>query len=278
MKPLERLFEREGLPSRELPAALGAAYGGDFGLDRPTFYANFVSSIDGVVAIPFGGDSGQRVSGGDEPDRFIMGLLRACADAVMVGAGTFRLAAGGLWHPETAYPPATESYAELRRMLGLRPHPVLVVVTGSGRLDPSQQALRDCLILTTPQGEARLRGTLPEGARVAVVGAPPIAGRSLLDELHAQGWQTILVEGGPTLVGPLLAAGLIDELFLTTSPLLFGRYPGDLRKSLADGVDLGGRAMELTSVRRHESHLYLRYRLLSAGAVAGGEKPHGGAP
>ncbi|MGA2081401.1 MAG: dihydrofolate reductase family protein [Holophaga sp.] len=259
MKPLGSLFEREGLPSCGLPAALAAAYGGDFGLARPEFYANFVASVDGVVALPGGCDSGQRVSGGDEPDRFIMGLLRASADAVMIGVGTFRLAAGDLWHPETAYPPATESFAELRRMLGLRPHPVLVVVTGSGHLDTSQQALRDCLILTTPQGEYRLRGTLPEGARVAVVGAEPFTGRSLLDYLHTQGLQTILVEGGPTLVGPLLAEGLIDELFLTTSPLLFGRYPGDGRKSLVEGLDLGGRPMELASLRRHESHLYLRY-------------------
>jgi hypothetical protein len=69
---------------------------------------------------PSGGvDSGQRISGGDEPDRFIMGLLRASADAVMIGAGTFHLAAGGLWHPETVCPQAAESFAELRRMLGL---------------------------------------------------------------------------------------------------------------------------------------------------------------
>jgi riboflavin biosynthesis pyrimidine reductase len=141
---------------------------------------------------------------------------------------------------------------------------VLVVVTGSGQLNPSQPALRDCLILTTPRGGDRLRGTLPEGARVAVVGAQPIAGRSLVDVLHTQGLRTILVEGGPTLLGPLLAEGLIDELFLTSSPLLFGRHPGDLRKSLVEGVDLGGRAMELASLRRHESYLYLRYRLLSA--------------
>ena len=100
MKPLERLFEREGLPCFGLPAELAAAYGGDFGLGRPELYANFVASVDGVVALPGAGESGQRVSGGDEPDRFIMGLLRAAADAVLIGAGTFRTAVGDLWHPE----------------------------------------------------------------------------------------------------------------------------------------------------------------------------------
>lgn len=92
MKSLERVFEREGLPSCGLPAALAEAYGGDFGIGRPRVYANFVSSVDGVVAFPAGGESGQRVSGGDKPDRFIMGLLRATADAVMIGSGTHHLA------------------------------------------------------------------------------------------------------------------------------------------------------------------------------------------
>lgn len=258
MKPLERLYERGGLPSFGLTGDLAEAYGGDFGVARPELFANFVASLDGVVALSGDGDSGHRVSGGDEGDRFIMGLLRASADAVLVGGGTFRMAPGGLWHPEAVYPPAAGSYAELRRQLGLRPHPMLVVVTASGHIDPAQPALRDCLILTTPQGEGRLRGNLPEGARVAVPGVAPFAGRALVDLLRAQGLRTLLAEGGPTLVGTLLAKGLVDELFLTTSPRLFGRYLGDGRKALVEGVDLEGCSLELVSVRRHESFLYLR--------------------
>ena len=91
--------------------------------------------------------------------------------------------------------------------------------------------------------------------------AQRIGGRSLLDLLHAQGLQVGLTEGGPSLVGQLLEEGLLDELFLTTSPRLFGRRSGDGRKSLVEGVDLGGRALQLSSVRRHESHLYVRYSL-----------------
>jgi len=261
MNPLEPLFDREGLPSWGLPAALEAAYGGGFGLARPELYANFVASADGVVSLPGGGESGHLVSGDDEPDRFIMGLLRASADGILIGAGTFRTAVGELWHPETVYPGAAESFAELRKKQGLRPHPLLVVVTGTGHLDTGQPACRDCLILTTPQGERRLRGTLPDGARLAVLGEQRIGGREMVDFLHAQGLQSILVEGGPTLAGQLFQEGLIEELFLTASPRLFGRYPGDQRKSLVEGVDLGGVTMELASLRRHESHLYLRFAL-----------------
>ena len=261
MKPLERLFERDGLPCFGVPPALAALYGGDFGLTRPGLYANFVSSSDGVVALAGDQESGHIVSGGDEPDRFIMGLLRASADAVLIGAGTFRRAGDEVWFPETAYPPATALFADLRKRLGLRPHPLFVLVTASGHVNPAHPALQDCLVLTTPQGEFHLRGTLPGGARIVVLGTDRIDGLRLLDFLNSQNLRVILTEGGPSLVGGLLQEGLVDELFLTRSPRLFGRWPADGRKSLVEGVDLGARELQLLSVRRQDSHLYLRYSL-----------------
>ena len=81
---------------------------------------------------------------------------------------------------------------------------------------------------------------------------------------RAEGLQLLLTEGGPTLVGRLLAEDLLDELFLTTSPLLLGRLGGDERKSLVDGVDLraaGTGKLTLSSVRRRGSFLYLRYSI-----------------
>ena len=73
--------------------------------------------------------------------------------------------------------------------------------------------------------------------------------------------QTVLTEGGPTLLAQVVSENVLDELFLTSSPLLFGRYPNDDRKSLTHGLDLGGAPLELLSARRHESHLFLRYAL-----------------
>ena len=261
MTPLERLFERDGLPRFGLPAALAALYGGDFGLARPRVYANFVSAVDGVVALPERGESGAVVSGGSEADRFLMGLLRAAADAVLIGAGTFRKAQGDLWQPEAIYPPAGPLFAELRRQLGLRAQPPLVVVTSSGAIDVAQPALADALILTSPEGAARLSGSLPAGARVMEIDARPIGARAIIELLRAQGYVRILTEGGPSLFGELLSEGQVDELFLTTSPRLFGRFANDQRKSLVAGRDLGGRALDLASVHRHGSHLFLRYTL-----------------
>jgi riboflavin biosynthesis pyrimidine reductase len=201
------------------------------------------------------------VSGGSEADRFVMGLLRATADAVLIGAGTFRKARGDLWLPEAIYPAAGALFADLRRRLGLRRQPPLVVVTSSGAIDIAQPALDDALIVTSPAGAARLRGTLPAGAQLREIDARPIPARAIVDLLRAEGIASILTEGGPSLFGELLSESLIDELFVTTSPRLFGRFTDDQRKSLVAGRDLAGRALDLASVRRHGSHLFLRYTL-----------------
>lgn len=261
MTPVERLFAREDLPRFGLAPELAALYGGDFGLAGPRVYANFVASVDGVVALPGAGESGAVVSGGSEADRFVMGLLRATADAVLIGAGTFRKGPGDLWQPQAIYPAAGAHFAGLRRQLGLRPQPPLVVVTSSGAIDTAQPALADALIVTSPAGAAHLRGPLPAGAQVRVVDTHPMSGRAILEVLRAEGFARVLTEGGPSLFGELASEGLVDELFVTTSPRLFGRFTDDQRKSLVAGRDLAGRVLDLASVHRHGSHLFLRYTL-----------------
>ena len=89
----------------------------------------------------------------------------------------------------------------------------------------------------------------------------PIRLGPLLEKLRAQGYRRILTEGGPSLASQLVAEGLLDELFLTRSPFLFGRFPADGRKGLIDGLDLAGRPVDLLGVRVHESLLFLRYAL-----------------
>ena len=258
----ELLFERDGSSTFELPGEIARTYSGRFGIRRPSLFANFVASVDGVVALDGAGESGHVISGESAADRFVMGLLRACAGAVVVGAGTLRASPKHLWTPAKIFPPAAAEFAELRRALGLSEQPELVVVTASGDLDPASPALRDALVATTPDGGARLRGVLPQTTRIVVfpAGHPrPMNLRPLIELLRAEGHELLLTEGGPSLVGQLLAENLLDELFLTVSPRLFGRNAENARKPLVDGVDLGGRPLELASARRHGSHLFLRY-------------------
>jgi len=84
--------------------------------------------------------------------------------------------------------------------------------------------------------------------------------RSLLRE---RGHSLILSEAGPTVFASLVASGLVDELFVTVSPLLAGR-DGRPRLGLVEGAELlpgAGAPAELLSVRRADAHLFLRYRL-----------------
>lgn len=273
LRPFESLFEAPELPAFELPDELVRIYGGVLGFSPPRLYANFVTSLDGVTALPHLRQSSHLLAAGSKHDRLLMGLLRACADVVLVGAGTLRASPQTHWTPEHAYPPAAPLFAELRRRRERPRQPTLAVLTGSGRIDPRHPALQErALVLTSEQGAAQLGRRLPRSAALV-----PIADRSPLDPgvaveaLRAGGHGLILCEGGPSLFGAFVSAGLIDELFLTLSPILAGRGATDARLALVEGVELlPGRLLHanLLSLRHAGSHLFLRYRLVRGEASA----------
>ncbi len=264
MTPLELLEERRGLPSYEMPEALSRLYGGSLGFEAPRLYANFVSSLDGVVALEGVNNSSQVISGRSEADRFVMGLLRACADAVLIGAGTLRAAPRSLWTPAYIYPDAAAAFAELRRALGRTDMPRLAVLTARGEIDPGHPALEaGALVLTTSLGASKLEGRLPASSTLVTLGdGRAIDLPDVMTTLRSEGHQVVLSEGGPTLIGGLLEAGLLDELFLTLSPLLAGRSSDGGRPGLVEGIELlpsRSIAGELVSIRRDRTHLFLRY-------------------
>jgi riboflavin biosynthesis pyrimidine reductase len=202
------------------------------------------------------------IAAGNPADRFVMGLLRASADTLVLGSGTLAASPRGRWTPEQAYPPAAEAFGALRERLGLAAAPELVVLSASGSVDPGHPALAaNALVLTTDAGAERL-GT--DVQALSLGPGPELEGRAAFELLRARGARAILSEGGPRLLGSLLAARLVDELFLTISPLLVGRSGLDERLALVEGADLledGPLGAELLGVRRGGSHLFLRYGL-----------------
>jgi hypothetical protein len=94
---IDVLWEEAGLPEKSLPPILRALYGGGIGFRRPALYANFAKS-NGLIA----DDS--------EADRLVMGLLRACAHAVLIGSGTLLASPKGTWRLDQARspPPGTQ--------------------------------------------------------------------------------------------------------------------------------------------------------------------------
>lgn len=267
-QPLETLYEHPDLTSRPLPAGLQALYGGGLDLPAPCLYANYVSSIDGVAALgPEHPSSGSAISGRDPADRFLMGLLRACASAVLIGAGTLRATPTHRWTPEHVYRAAATEFAALRDSRGLPAEPELVVATARGELPLHHPALEaGAVIATTDAGARRLTGRLPGTCTLLALGEDPkIDPATLMQAVRARGHAVVLTEAGPRLLGQLVDRGLLDELFLTVAPVLAGRDQTPRAGLIADLELLPGRreSAELVSLRRQASGLFLRYRLSS---------------
>jgi riboflavin biosynthesis pyrimidine reductase len=245
-----------------MPDALARVYG-QLGFAHEVLYSNFVESLDGVTTLGAKPSAGSEISGRNRADRFLMGLLRAFADAVLVGAGTLRATPGHQWTAEHIYPDLIEAYADLRMGLGRKPRPRLVLLTSTGDVTVSHAAVvAGATIVTTAAGAAGLNDRLPDSCDVIEVGeSGPVDLAAAMAELRARGYAAILTEGGPHVMGNLIQQHLLDEAFVTISPVVAGRN-GEARLGMVAGVELlpgHGLWTKLLSARRHGDFLFLRY-------------------
>ena len=264
ISPFTVLAEDGDLPRWDVPAEIARLYG-SLGLDEPCLIANFVESLDGVAAVPDLPRSHAVVADESEADKFVLALLRACADAVLVGSGTLRASPKGTWRVDRAYPEAADAFAELRTVRGRPEQPLVAVLTAGGSFDPAHPVLEaGALVLTTERAAPDLRASAPAASEVIAVSAGDAVDlAAAVAVLRERGYRVILSEGGPNILGSLLAARLVDEVFLTLSPVLAGRASSP-RFGLVEGVELLPEmrvAGRLRSVRTNDSHLFLRYAL-----------------
>lgn len=265
------LAEEETAPPR---TALEREYGAALVVGRDRVAVNFVTTIDGIASFGLRSDDSRAVGGGVLADRLLMGMLRAVAGAIVVGAGTLRATLNHQWTPAALVPSRSDELAELRSASGRPTAPApLVVVSASGAIPAQAQAvahpatplhvlsaggLVDAMEIAESAAAARHRE--PPRADPAPVDAATIvaAARALA------GGGPVLCEGGPHLLGSLLAAGVPIDLFVTVAPQLAGRRDGaGDRLSLVEGVELPAFARRgtLRSIRRASSHLLLRYAI-----------------
>lgn len=273
------LYEHDPAPRESLTPLLAAAYDGgltfpDDPETRAYCVANFVATLDGVVSYDVPGrQGGGPISGENDADHLIMGLLRARADAVLFGAGSLNGDSGHVRTPGFVYPPLIEEYAALRRQLGRSSLlPLNVAVTGSGRIDlaePTFSTPEVRVVVATPERGAEFlrQQCLPESVEVRAFesGADgrisPSAVLALLR--HEYDVRLVVNEGGPALLGSFLADDALDELFLTLSPQIAGRAAGHERLALVEGQAFSPEQAPwwtLVSVKRAGGHLFLRYR------------------
>ncbi|MDT0410084.1 MULTISPECIES: pyrimidine reductase family protein [Streptomyces] len=176
--------------------------------------ANMVTTLDGAA---FHDGRSQGISG--PGDMRVFGVLRALADVVVVGAGTAR---GERYRPAKA----REAFAAARAERGQAPAAAIAVVSASLDLDFTLPLFTEpvvpTLVLTGAEAPAeRVAAARKAGAEVVVAGSGRGAEPARLRaELAARGLRRQLAEGGPQLLGRLIAADTVDELCLTVSPFL----------------------------------------------------------
>jgi riboflavin biosynthesis pyrimidine reductase len=200
----------------------------------------------------------------------LMGLLRAVADAVVVGAGTLREASPQhIWTADYIYPRLAGAYQELGAAMGKTDPPLNVVVTASGEIDTDRRLFCTgevpVLIVTTSAGKERQREReLPPSVRVVAAGeTAPISARSVLGAIAgARNSDLVLIEAGPRLTGDFIAERLLDELFLTIAPQVVGRDDSLARPGFVAGKRFAPECPvwgTLAGVNRGGDHLFLRY-------------------
>ena len=215
---------------------------------RAWLRANMVASVDGAA-------SAQGRSGGlsSPADKRVFRALRALADVIVVGAGTARAERYAAVTPEETAP------AE-RTARGQTPTPAIAVVTSRLDLDPDSPLFAGApsrsLVLTCAAADPHRLAALRRVADVVVAGAKTVDLAVALDALAERGLTRMLCEGGPALLAQVAAAGRLDELCLTVTPLLTG---GDAGRILA-GPELA-RPLRLAHLLEEDGSLFARWRV-----------------
>jgi riboflavin biosynthesis pyrimidine reductase len=211
---------------------------------------NFVSSLDGAATL-----EGRSGGLGNAVDQHVFQLLRRLADVILVGAGTVRAEGygGDLLGAEAR---------QWRASHGRSEHPAVAIVSGSLDLDPHSAFFSEApvrpLVFTSAGADPARRKELAAVADVVEAGRERVEPAGIVRALAERGLLQIHCEGGPTLLGSFEAAGLVDELCLTVSPLLVGGTGTRIARS---GGGHRPQQLRLVHVLESESMLLLRYAM-----------------
>jgi riboflavin biosynthesis pyrimidine reductase len=249
---LERLLPA-GAPATAAELVAGLGIGEAPSRGRPWVMLNMISTADGRATL-----DGRSGAISDAADRALFHALRGAVDAVLVGAGTVRAERYGRIIPDPA------RRAE-RLARGLSEEPLACIVTARLALDAlelpllREPAARVAILTASPASLPAVAAHV-EYVRATRDGRLDLA-RALAELGERFDVHTVLCEGGPRLACQLLAAGLLDEMFLSLAPRLAGGEPsdGEALRILAGAELRPPVELELLGALRSDSHLFLRY-------------------
>lgn len=168
-----------------------------------TVRAMMNTTLDGAIA----GADGTSGSLSNPDDSFVFGVLRALADVVLVGAATVRT-------EDYRRPAGRTDLRDPSRRPGGADRPVLAIMTGTGDLPASVEPDWPTLLIAPRDAVSTVtaRSGWPADQ---VIGAHSPA--DVIAALATRGHRGIQIEGGPSSLGRFAAAGLLDELCLSTT-------------------------------------------------------------
>jgi riboflavin biosynthesis pyrimidine reductase len=249
-----------------LPSVAGAGTGADdldvddlaerYGADersrpdgRPWVLANMIASADGAAHL-----DGRTGGMAGPADRAAFTAIRGVADVIVAAAGTVRA--------ENYRPPRApaEAVARGRQARGQAPRPRLAVVTRRMDLDPDAAIFSDPdqrpLVFTGATADPDRRAAIAEVADVVELGGDGVDLVAMVAWLGEHGARVVLTEGGPSLLGQLVAQDLVDELCLTLAPLLVAGRAERIAHTPDDAVPS---TLTLDRVLEADGELLLRY-------------------
>jgi 5-amino-6-(5-phosphoribosylamino)uracil reductase len=223
-------------------------------MHRPSTTVILAMSADGKIS-----DSGRSpILFGSANDKAHLEYQVAIADGVLFGATTLR--AGS-----TAMRVVNPQLIEMRQQQAKPPQPVQIVCSRHALFDPQLKFFRQPVprwLCTTNQGKSQWEQRPEFEQIIATVGENGnIDWQAAFQQMGDLGLKTIAVLGGGEIVASLLAADLIDELWLTVCPLLLGGTTAPT--PVAGGgfaTNLAPR-LELVSAKQVEQEVFLHYRL-----------------
>jgi riboflavin-specific deaminase-like protein len=224
---------------------------------RPFVFINVATTLDGKLAP----ENRKFVPFGSKRDLDLLYETRARADAVLMGARTVDSAPGH-------YGPGPAKYRRMRLQRGLPEYNLRVIVSGRGTLSPKADIFRyrfsPIIVLTSARASVRnLRSLRRAADDVEIFGDKEINFEKAFRWLEKK-WRVkkILCEGGGELNATLIRQNLVDEIYVTVCPLIFG---GRRAPTLADGegitsVDQATK-LRLKSLKRMGQELFTVYQL-----------------
>lgn len=220
---------------------------------RPWVSVDMVSSIDGATAV-----EGRSGGLGGPADKLVFRALRAVPDVVLVGAATARIERYG--------PVRLDEAVQARRVArGQRALPRLALVSARVDLDHDAELFATegfapedrPIVLTTHTGASDHAARFAGRAELIGIGEGQVDLAAALGALRDRGALVVLAEGGPSINGQLVAAGLVDEWCQSVAPLLVA---GDSARTAHGPSPEVPQAMVLHRLLESDGELFATWR------------------